>query len=170
MGGRAAEIVACSRVSTGALDDIQRATDLAYKAVAEYGLSPSVGPMSVGTLSSGGSEDALFGSSVADDVNKQVEVEVKETLTSALWIAVGLVEKNLVCLNEIAHKLSDEEKVQGKWLQTKLDDVICTYDLERFLRGDTPQPPDGAKVWENLPLPAFPGKEAKELPGSAGAR
>ena len=51
MGGRAAEIVACARVSTGALDDIQRATDLAYKAVAEYGLSPTIGPVSVPTRS-----------------------------------------------------------------------------------------------------------------------
>ena len=65
MGGRAAEIVACGRVSTGALDDIQRATDLAYKSVAEYGLSPSIGPMSVGTLSAGGQEDAMFGSGMA---------------------------------------------------------------------------------------------------------
>ena len=93
MGGRAAEIVACGRVSTGALDDIQRATDLAYKSVAEYGLSPSIGPMSVGTLSAGGQEDAMFGSGMADDANKQVETEVKATLTSALWIAVGLVTK-----------------------------------------------------------------------------
>ena len=50
-----------SRYSTGALDDIQRATDLAYKAVAEYGLSPTVGPMSVPTLSAGGGEDSMFG-------------------------------------------------------------------------------------------------------------
>ena len=47
--------------SKGALDDIQRATDLAYKAVAEYGLSPTVGPMSVPTLSAGGGEDTMFG-------------------------------------------------------------------------------------------------------------
>jgi cell division protease FtsH len=102
MGGRAAEIVSCSRVSTGALDDIQRATDLAYKAVAEYGLSASLGPMSVSTLSSGGNDDALFGGGVADGANRAVEKEVKDTLTSALWIAVGLVEKNLRCLTRSA--------------------------------------------------------------------
>jgi cell division protease FtsH len=159
MGGRAAEIVSCSRVSTGALDDIQRATDLAYKAVAEYGLSASLGPMSVSTLSSGGNDDALFGGGVADGANRAVEKEVKDTLTSALWIAVGLVEKNLRCLEEIGDELSETEKVSGDWLQKKLDEVVTTADLERFLRGDTPQPPEGVKVWENLPLPAFPAEK-----------
>ena len=160
MGGRAAEIVSCSRVSTGALDDIQRATDLAYKAVAEYGLSASLGPMSVSTLSSGGNDDALFGGGVADGANRAVEKEVKDTLTSALWIAVGLVDENLRCLDEIGDELSETEKVSGDWLQKKLDEVVATPDLERFLRGHTPQPPEGSKVWENLPLPAFPRRRS----------
>ena len=164
MGGRAAEIVSCSRVSTGALDDIQRATDLAYKAVAEYGLSASLGPMSVSTLSSGGNDDALFGGGVADGANRAVEKEVKDTLTSALWIAVGLVDENLRCLDEIGDELSETEKVSGDWLQKKLDEVVATPDLERFLRGHTPQPPEGSKVWENLPLPAFPPKTETKAP------
>jgi cell division protease FtsH len=60
MGGRAAEEVSCDAVSTGAMDDIRRATDLAYKAVSEYGLSASVGPLSVGTLISGGDDYGLL--------------------------------------------------------------------------------------------------------------
>ena len=137
MGGRAAEIVACARVSTGALDDIQRATDLAYKAVAEYGLSPTIGPVSVPTLSAGGGEDSLFGGGVADDANRQVEREVKETLVGALWVAVGLVEKNRRVLDDISEELSEQEKVMGDGLQRSLDRVAGTDDLERFLRETT---------------------------------
>ncbi|KAI8025496.1 Sister-chromatid cohesion protein 3 [Camellia lanceoleosa] len=59
LGGRAAEeVVYAGRVSTGALDDIRRATDLAYKAVAEYGLNQKIGPVSVATLSAGGVDDS----------------------------------------------------------------------------------------------------------------
>lgn len=59
LGGRAAEeIVLAGRVSTGALDDIRRATDMAYKAVAEYGLNQRIGPISVATLSNGGLDDS----------------------------------------------------------------------------------------------------------------
>lgn len=59
LGGRAAEdVVYSGRVSTGALDDIKRATDLAYKAVAEYGLNTHIGPISLATLSGGGLDEA----------------------------------------------------------------------------------------------------------------
>lgn len=55
LGGRAVEVVLYSgRVSTGAFDDIRRATNLAYKAVAEYGLNETIGPVSLSTLSGGG--------------------------------------------------------------------------------------------------------------------
>ena len=47
-------------VSTGAVDDIRRATDLAYRAVSEYGLSVNIGPLSVGTLISGGDDYAML--------------------------------------------------------------------------------------------------------------
>jgi len=58
LGGRAAEEVAfAGRVSTGALDDIRKATDMAYKAIAEYGLNENIGPISLATLSSGGIDD-----------------------------------------------------------------------------------------------------------------
>lgn len=59
LGGRAAEeVVYCGRVSTGALDDIRRATDMAYKAIAEYGLSQTIGPVSISTLSNGGTDES----------------------------------------------------------------------------------------------------------------
>eukprot|EP00899_Mesostigma_viride_P021856 jgi/Mesvir1/29672/Mv21511-RA.1 len=61
LGGRAAEEIACGRVSTGAVDDIQRATDLAYKAVAVYGLNESVGPLSIATLAAGGAGEGGLG-------------------------------------------------------------------------------------------------------------
>lgn len=59
LGGRAAEeVVYSGRVSTGALDDIRRATDMAYKAVAEYGLNQTVGPISLATLAGGGLDES----------------------------------------------------------------------------------------------------------------
>lgn len=59
LGGRAAEeVVYSGRVSTGALDDIRRATDMAYKAIAEYGLNQTIGPVSISTLSNGGMDDS----------------------------------------------------------------------------------------------------------------
>ena len=51
-----------SQISTGASDDIRRCSSLAYQTVSEYGLSRVIGPLSVNTLSSGGSDEpALIG-------------------------------------------------------------------------------------------------------------
>lgn len=60
MGGRAAEALTCASVSTGAVDDIRRATDLALRSVSEYGLSAAVGPLNVGVLAAGGGDDGAW--------------------------------------------------------------------------------------------------------------
>jgi cell division protease FtsH len=79
LGGRAAEeIVLAGRVSTGALDDIRRVTDMAYKAVAEYGLNQRIGPISLATLSNGGLDDDSGGSPFGRD-----QVCLKTILTRA---------------------------------------------------------------------------------------
>ena len=80
---------------------------------------------------------------------------------SALWVAVGLVERNKKVLDDISRDLSDKEKVFGSELQRGLDLVEATDDLERFLRGDAPQPPAGSAVWDQLPLPEFPRGAAR---------
>ena len=166
MGGRAAEIVACSRVSTGAFDDIQRATDLAYKSVAEYGLSPTVGPLNVPTLSGGGREDIFGGGADASQVERQVEGEVKDALVSALYVAKEVLVANRKVLDDITDELSEKEKVMGAELHGWLDDVKTSPILERFLRGENVLPPTDSPLWHMLPLPQ--AKETKNP--AAGAR
>ena len=166
MGGRAAEIVACSRVSTGAFDDIQRATDLAYKSVAEYGLSPTVGPLNVPTLSGGGREDIFGGGADASQVERQVEGEVKDALVSALYVAKEVLVANRKVLDDITDELSEKEKVMGAELHGWLDDVKTSPILERFLRGENVLPPTDSPLWHMLPL-----TQAKETKNpAAGAR
>ena len=171
MGGRAAEIVACSRVSTGALDDIQRATDLAYKSIAEYGLSPTVGPLSVPTLAGGGREDIFGGGADASQVERQVEGEVKDALVSALYVAKEILVANRKVLDDVTGELSDKEKVMGDELQVWLDDVKAVPTLERFLGGENVLPPEDSPLWHMLPLPTVAGKDKRGGNGpAAGAR
>ncbi len=78
MGGRAAEQITCDAVSTGASDDIRRATDLAQRAVSEFGLSGSVGPLNVGVLAAGGADDGGLGLAMGHSgMARLVEAEVK---------------------------------------------------------------------------------------------
>ncbi|EPS57977.1 hypothetical protein M569_16840, partial [Genlisea aurea] len=120
LGGRAAEeFVYSGRVSTGALDDIRRATDMAYKAVAEYGLNDAVGPVSLATLSGGGTDDS--GSSASSLWGREqghlvdlVQREVKALLQAALEAAVVVVRANPTVLEGLGAHLEEKEKVEGE--------------------------------------------------------
>ncbi|CAF1769217.1 unnamed protein product [Brassica napus] len=138
LGGRAAEeVVYSGRISTGALDDIRRATDMAYKAVAEYGLNQKIGPVSVSTLSAGGMDDS-GGSPWGRDQGHLVDLvqrEVTNLLQSALDVALTVVRANPDVLEGLGAQLEDEEKVEGEELQKWLNRVVGPEELAVFIKG-----------------------------------
>ncbi|CAI0392978.1 unnamed protein product [Linum tenue] len=138
LGGRAAEdVVYSGRVSTGAIDDIRRATDMAYKAIAEYGLNHTIGPVSVGTLSgsgiaeSGGSPWGREQGHLVDLVQR----EVKEMLQSAMDVAICVIRANPTVLEGLGAHLEEKEKVEGEELQEWLKLVVAPEELASFVRG-----------------------------------
>ncbi|XP_024013465.1 ATP-dependent zinc metalloprotease FTSH 7, chloroplastic isoform X2 [Eutrema salsugineum] len=138
LGGRAAEeVVYSGRVSTGAFDDIRRATDMAYKAVAEYGLNQTIGPVSVATLSGGGIDDS-GGSPWGRDQGKLVDLvqrEVTNLLQSALDVALLVVRANADVLEGLGAHLEEKEKVEGEDLQKWLSMVVAPEELAIFVKG-----------------------------------
>ncbi|CAL9123550.1 unnamed protein product [Musa textilis] len=139
LGGRAAEeVVYSGRVSTGALDDIKRATDMAYKAVAEYGLNQNIGPVSLATLSSGGLDDSGGAGPWGRDQGLLVDLvqrEVKSLLQSALEVALSVVRANPTVVEGLGAYLEEKEKVEGEELQEWLKLVVAPAELTRFIQG-----------------------------------
>ncbi|KAL7082058.1 hypothetical protein ACP275_14G076600 [Erythranthe tilingii] len=139
LGGRAAEeFIYSGRVSTGALDDIRRATDMAYKAVAEYGLNENIGPISLSTLSGGGMDDSGGSSPWGKEQGKLVDLvqgEVKALLQSALDVAISVVRANPTVLEGLGAYLEEKEKVEGEDLQEWLKMVVAPAELTFFIRG-----------------------------------
>ncbi|XP_068669535.1 ATP-dependent zinc metalloprotease FTSH 7, chloroplastic isoform X1 [Aristolochia californica] len=139
LGGRAAEeVVYSGRVSTGALDDIRRATDLAYKAVAEYGLNQTIGPVSLTTLLGGGLDESGGGLPWGRDQGHLVDLvqsEVKALLQSALEVALSVVRANPTVLEGLGAHLEDKEKVEGEELQEWLKMVVAPAELTLFVKG-----------------------------------
>lgn len=139
LGGRAAEeFVYSGRVSTGALDDIRRATDMAYKAVAEYGLNQAVGPISLATLSGGGLDESGGAAPWSRDQGHLVDLvqrEVKSLLQSALEVALSVVRANPTVLEGLGAHLEEKEKVEGEELQEWLKLVVAPAELTIFVRG-----------------------------------
>ncbi|XP_051120597.1 ATP-dependent zinc metalloprotease FTSH 9, chloroplastic-like [Andrographis paniculata] len=139
LGGRAAEeFIYSGRVSTGALDDIRRATDMAYKAVAEYGLNETIGPVSLGTLSSGGMDESGGTSLLGREQGHLVDLvhrEVKMLLQSALDVALSVVRANPVVLEGLGAYLEVKEKVEGDELEEWLKLVVAPSELTLFIQG-----------------------------------
>ncbi|KAM6597321.1 hypothetical protein CsatA_007845 [Cannabis sativa] len=139
LGGRAAEeVIYSGRVSTGALDDIRRATDMAYKAVAEYGLNQTIGPVSIATLSGGGMDESGGGVPWGRDQGHLVDLvqrEVKLLLQSALDVALSVVRANPTVLEGLGAQLEEKEKVEGDELQRWLNLVVAPTELSLFIRG-----------------------------------
>ncbi|XP_062171695.1 ATP-dependent zinc metalloprotease FTSH 7, chloroplastic-like [Alnus glutinosa] len=139
LGGRAAEeVVYSGRVSTGALDDIRRATDLAYKAVAEYGLNQTIGPVSVATLVGGGIDESGGAVPWGRDQGHLVDLvqrEVKALLQSALEVALSVVRANPTVLEGLGAHLEEKEKVEGQELQEWLKLVVAPTELKVFISG-----------------------------------
>ncbi|MBA0794673.1 hypothetical protein Gohar_018981, partial [Gossypium harknessii] len=147
LGGRAAEeVIYSGRVSTGALDDIRRATDMAYKAVAEYGLNQTIGPLSLATVSGGGMDESGGGVPWGRDQTDQernlqghlvdlVQREVKALLQSAHEVALSVVRANPTVLEGLGAHLEENEKVEGEELQKWLKLVVAPKELIIFVEG-----------------------------------
>jgi len=132
MGGRAAEAATSPAVSTGAADDIRRATDLAHRSVAEFGLSAAVGPLSVSSLAAGREEYAVLTDS-GGGLGHSVETEVRRLLEAALKAARDTVEMNSALHAELSKKLESEERLEGVSLRDALAATLVPPSLREFV-------------------------------------
>ncbi|CAD7702088.1 unnamed protein product [Ostreobium quekettii] len=139
MGGRAAEMITCGQISSGAFDDIKRATQLANRAVSELGLSTSVGPINVGVLALGSEEAGLFPRE-GGMASVLVEKDVKAMLEAALSVAADVVTTNRNIHEGLSHVLSKEERIEGESLQKWLSHIEIPSSLSAFvLQGTLPK-------------------------------
>ena len=112
-GGRAAEEVVFSSVTTGASNDIERATQLARAMVTQYGMSEAFGLMGLESIES----RYLDGRPVlncSDATGALIDNEVKNILKGAYDRAVAIIRDNREVLDEIADFLIEQETITGK--------------------------------------------------------
>lgn len=131
MGGRAAEAITSASLSTGASDDLRRATDLAQKCVTEFGFSKEVGPINVGTLSS--PEYSMLGES-GQNTGSIVEREVRSLCTNALQCAIDVIQDNRDLHTKLSSILEQDERLQGPQLHDMLSKVRIPSSLRAFVQ------------------------------------
>jgi len=113
LGGRAAEEVVFDTVTTGASNDIEKATQIARAMITQYGMSEKFGLMSLETVES----KYLDGSArlnCSDETAAMIDDEVKELLKVCFEEAKKLLSENRDVLDEIAKYLYEKETITGK--------------------------------------------------------
>ncbi|AFY91334.1 ATP-dependent zinc metalloprotease FtsH [Chamaesiphon minutus] len=124
LGGRAAELLVFGKVSTGASDDIQKATILAEKAITLYGMSDTLGPIAFANSQSQFSDgDTNTRRAVSGDVAIEIDRLIKETIDRAYNMAVAILKHNRELLESTTQILLDREILDGDSLKAILSQV-----------------------------------------------
>lgn len=113
LGGRAAEEIVFDTVTTGASNDIEKATNIARSMITRYGMSKKFGLMGLETVES----QYLEGRSslnCADNTAAEIDTEVMNMLKECYEEALGLLRENRDVMDKIAAQLIEQETITGK--------------------------------------------------------
>jgi cell division protease FtsH len=126
MGGRAAEELIFHKQTTGAGDDINKATEIARKMVCNWGMSDKLGPLALGKKN----EEVFLGREMgqmrnfSEKVAEEIDAEIHRIVTSAYKKALNILRDNREKLESLAEALLVKETVESA-------------DMERVMRGET---------------------------------
>lgn len=115
LGGRVAESLILGDISTGASNDIERATEIARKMVTKYGMSETLGPIAFGS----GNDEVFLGRdfshtrNYSENVASEIDEEINRIIVNAYSRCRSILEEHQDKLHKVAHYLYNHEKVDG---------------------------------------------------------
>ncbi|MFQ5584427.1 MAG: ATP-dependent zinc metalloprotease FtsH, partial [Calditrichia bacterium] len=126
MGGRVAEKLVFKQLTTGAGNDIERATALARKMICEWGMSPKLGPLTFGKKE----EEIFLGREIAthrdfsEKTAEEIDKEIKNTVLAAEQKAEKLLTENIDKLHALAEALLEREILDGEEIDMILNGEV----------------------------------------------
>lgn len=115
LGGRVAEKIVLDEISTGASNDIERATDLARSMITRYGFSEKLGPIVYGHDNSEVflGRDYSQGRNYSENVAAEIDGEIRELIDTSYENAKQILLNHRDQLDKVAHYLMEHEKIDG---------------------------------------------------------
>lgn len=158
LGGRVAEAVVLNEISTGAQNDIERATELVRKMICEYGMSETMGPIAFGKkqeqvfLGRDISRDRNYSEEVAHSIDKEVRKMMEEAYTSV----ESILRENIEQLHVIAAALIEKETLEAEELLrlVQMEDASASTEAT-----ETPAEEAAAEAAAETPVEAAPVTE-----------
>jgi len=124
MGGRAAEEIVLNHMTTGAGNDIERATELARKMVCEWGMSEKLGPLTFGKKE----EHIFLGKEMgqkrdfSEETAEEIDAEIKKIVMENYTRAKKLLESHIGALHRLAKALLEKESLDGPEIEKLIHD------------------------------------------------
>ena len=116
LGGRVAEALVLGDISTGASNDIERATEIARNMVTKYGMSEKLGPIAFG----GGNREVFLGKdygqvrNYSETVASEIDAEIEDIIRNAYARTQSILTEHMDKLHIVAQKLFENEKMTGE--------------------------------------------------------
>ena len=154
LGGRAAEKLIFNQLTTGAGNDIERATEIARKMVCEWGMSEKLGPLAYGAKE----EEIFLGREITRSRNFSentaiaIDLEVRKIITSAMKRSEKILREDIETLHRLSNALLERE-------------ILDSDEIDKLIRGEELPPVDPRRngepetTDEKNPLPAQPKTE-----------
>ena len=120
LGGRVAESIVLDDISTGASNDIERASKIARDMVTKYGMSDTLGTITFGS----GQEEVFLGRdwtqtrNYSEETSSKIDEEVKKIIDKAYNKAKEILTMHSDKLHAVANKLLEQEKIEGDEFDT----------------------------------------------------
>ncbi|MBE6038629.1 MAG: ATP-dependent zinc metalloprotease FtsH [Anaerofustis stercorihominis] len=123
LGGRAAEAILLDDITTGAISDIERATQIARKMITAYGMSETLGPISL----EGDSEvfvgkDLMKSKTLSDDLYALIDAETRAIIDRCYEKAMKLISENKDKMDLIVKHLLERESLSGREFEMLMDE------------------------------------------------
>jgi cell division protease FtsH len=170
LGGRTAEELIFNEITTGASDDIKRATGLARKMVTDFGMSDKLGPRTFGDkqelvfLGREISEQKDYGDQLADNIDEEVNRVIREAQGTARKILTEYKSK----LVSLAKKLIEKETLEGEELEKVFDELALPKKGRKVRKTRTPEPvkptAEAEPVLKPKKAPGIPRLVPKQTP------
>ncbi|WP_019500198.1 ATP-dependent zinc metalloprotease FtsH [Pseudanabaena sp. PCC 6802] len=131
LGGRSAEEIIFGSITTGAANDLQRATELAEQMVTSYGMSEILGPLAYQKRQNDFLGGMNSGRSLSPHTAEMIDKEIKDIVESAHQNALSILKENQGLLESISEKLLDAEVIEGETLHDLLAQVKLPANAHR---------------------------------------
>jgi cell division protease FtsH len=156
MGGRVAEEIVFGRISTGAQNDLERITKMAYAMVVDYGMSEKVGYVSFNL--SGNSENPVFDKPYSDETATIIDQEVKRIIDDVRERARLLLVEKRELLDTMAKSLLDKEVLGPK----ELVDILGRRPFGEYVnyKNSEPEEPSGDGAVDDAMVESDPAGSA----------